>query len=240
MAKVCPLLTIGPTIPSIYLDNRIEDDKDYGLDLFTTDSSDFTQNWLNNKPAGSVVYVSFGSMACLSAEQMEELALGLKATNFYFIWAIRASEEAKLPHKFAEETSGKGLIVNWSSQVEILSHGAVGCFFTHCGWNSTIEALSLGVPMVAMPQWTDQPTDAKLVEDLWKVGVRVKVGDQDGIVGRQEIEFCIRQVMVGDRATEMRKNAKKWRNLALQAISEGGSSDNNFREFISKLKMAVL
>lgn len=240
MAKVCPLLTNGPTIPSIYLDNRIEDDKDYGLDLFTTNSSDFTQNWLNNKPAGSVVYVSFGSMACLSAEQMEELSLGLKATNFYFIWAIRASEEAKLPHKFAEETSDKGLIVNWSSQVEILLHGAVGCFFTHCGWNSTIEDLSLGVPMVAMPQWTDQPTDAKLVEDLWNVGVRVKVGDQDGIVGRKEIGFCIREVMVGDRATEIRKNAKKWRNLALQAISEGGSSDNNIREFISKLRVCLV
>ena len=54
-----------------------------------------------------------------------------------------------------------------------LSHPAVGCFFTHCGWNSMVEALSLGVPMVAMPLWTDQTTNAKLIEDLWKVGVRV-------------------------------------------------------------------
>ncbi|XP_024024624.1 UDP-glycosyltransferase 74F2 [Morus notabilis] len=238
MSKVCSLLTIGPTIPSIYLDNRIEDDKDYGIDLFTSnDSSTFlTNNWLKNKPVGSVVYMSFGSMACLSGKQMEELAYGLKATNFYFIWAIRYSEEAKLPDKFAQETRDKGLIVNWSSQVEILSHPSVGCFFTHCGWNSTIEALSLGVPMVGMPQWTDQPTDAKLIEHLWKVGVRVKVGE-DGIVGRKEIEHCIRQVLEGDRGTEIRKNAKKWRNLALQAISDGGSSDKNIREFVSKLKM---
>ncbi|GMN36149.1 hypothetical protein TIFTF001_005791 [Ficus carica] len=113
-----------------------------------------------------------------------------------------------------------------------------GCFFTHCGWNSMVEALSLGVPMVAIPLWTDQTTNAKLIENLWKVGVRVKVGDEDGnIVERKEIEFCIREVLEGDRATEMRKHAKKCRNLAVQAIiSEGRSSDNNIREFISKLK----
>ncbi|GMN36154.1 hypothetical protein TIFTF001_005794 [Ficus carica] len=222
----------------MYLDNRVKDDKEYGLNLFESDSSlGITINWLNSKPHNAVVYVSFGSMACLSANQMEELAFGLKATDLFFVWVVRSSEEvSKLPHNFARETSEKGLIVNWSPQVEVLSHPAVGCFFTHCGWNSTVEALCLGVPMVGMPQWTDQPTDAMLVEDWWKVGVRVKVDHEDGIVGRKEVEFCIREVMEGDTATEIRKNAKKWSNLALRAISEGGSSDTNIRDFISKLK----
>ncbi|KAL5583557.1 hypothetical protein UlMin_015999 [Ulmus minor] len=236
MSKVCPLLTIGPTIPSIYLDNRIKDDMDYGLNLFTSDPSVWCtiKTWLSTKPKRSVVYVSFGSMANLSLKQMEELASGFKATEFYFLWVVRASEEAKLPENFAKEMGEKGLVVNWSPQVEILSHEAVGCFFTHCGWNSTIEALSLGVPMVGMPQWTDQPTDAKLVEDVWKVGVRVKV-DENGIVGREEVEFCIREVMEGERAKETSENAKKWKKLALEAISEGGSSDKNIDKFISKL-----
>ncbi|KAL6221450.1 hypothetical protein ACLB2K_009201 [Fragaria x ananassa] len=118
MSQVCPMLTIGPTIPSAYLDNSIRDDKDYGVHLFKTDYSVCT-DWLNTKPAGSVVYVAFGSIANLSDKQMKELALGLKATNFHFLWVVRDSEEAKLPDKFKEETAEKGLLVNWSPQLEV-------------------------------------------------------------------------------------------------------------------------
>ncbi|KAM5548283.1 UDP-glycosyltransferase 74F2 [Rosa sericea] len=235
MSQVCPMLTIGPTIPSNYLDNSIRDDKEYGLHLFEIDS--VCTDWLNTKPAGSVVYVAFGSMANLSDKQMQELALGLKATDFHFLWVVRDSEEAKLPEKFKEETAEKGLLVNWSPQLEVLSHEAIGCFFTHGGWNSTIEALSLGVPMVVMPQWTDQPTNSKLVEGLWKVGVRVKVDENSGLVGREEIELCIRKVM-GEMGIEMKMNAKKWRELAIEAVSEGGTSDKNIDEFVSKLVIA--
>ncbi|KAA8527228.1 hypothetical protein F0562_034675 [Nyssa sinensis] len=236
MSKISPLITIGPTIPSFYLDKRVENDNDYGLNLFPLDPSGASgTNWLSNKPTGSVVYVSFGSMANLGQDQMQELAWGLKNSNCYFLWAIRASEEeAKLPEKFREETSEKGLFMRWSPQLEVLSSEAVGCFFSHCGWNSTIEALSLGVPMVVMPQWTDQTTNAKFVQDVWKMGIRVKVDDK-GIVGRQEIEACIREVMEGETGKEMKKNAIKWRDLAKEAVSEGGTSDLNINEFVSKL-----
>ncbi|XP_050379450.1 UDP-glycosyltransferase 74F2-like [Argentina anserina] len=232
MSQVCPMLTIGPTIPSAYLDNSIEDDKGYGFSLFEIDS--FCTDWLNTKPPGSVVYVAFGSMASLSDKQMKELALGLKATNFHFLWVVRASEEEKLPDKLKEETAEKGLLVNWSPQLEVLSHKAIGCFFTHGGWNSTIEALSSGVPMVVMPQWTDQPTNSKLIESLWKVGVRVKVDETSGLVGREEVEQCVREVM-GEMGIAMKRNAKKWRELAIEAVSEGGTSDKNIDEFVSKL-----
>lgn len=233
MSKECPLLTIGPTVPSIYMDKRIPDDKSYGLNLFTLDSST-SINWLSSKPPGSVIYVSFGSVTCLSTKQMEEVAWGLKQSGCHFLWVVRATEEAKLPKEFVVETVDKGLIVNWSPQLEVLSNEAVGCFLTHSGWNSTIEALSLGVPMVSMPQWTDQPTNAKFVEDIWKMGVRLKA-DNDGIVSRGQIESCIRQVMGGERGKEMKDNAKKWRNLAVSATSGGGSSDQNIDEFVSKL-----
>ncbi|KAL6275056.1 hypothetical protein ACE6H2_025748 [Prunus campanulata] len=258
MSKVCRMLTIGPTIPSTYLDNRIEDDKDYGVHLFKIDS--VCSDWLNSKPPGSVIYVAFGSMANLSHKQMEELALGLKGSGFSFLWVVKESEQAKLPPNFIEEqelerstsTSEdggkcKGLIVRWSPQLEVLSNEAVGCFFTHGGWNSTIEALSLGMPMIVMPQWTDQPTNSKLVQDLWKVGVRVKVDhhdannitDENGIVAREEIESCIRKVMEGETAIKMKKNAKKWKSLAIEAVSDGGTSDTNIHEFLSKLATAA-
>ncbi|CAK9183225.1 unnamed protein product [Ilex paraguariensis] len=234
MSKISPLITIGPTIPSFYLDNRVENDKDYGLNLFHLDPSVCT-NWLSTKPKGSVVFTSFGSMANLAEEQMEELAWGLKGTNCYFLWTVRASEEAKLPEKFIEETSEKGLLVGWSPQLEVLSSEAVGCFFSHCGWNSTIEALSLVVPMVVMPQWTDQTTNAKFVQDVWKVGIRVKV-DKRGMVGREEIQSCIMEVMKGERGKEMKKNAIKWRDLAKEAVNEGGTSDRNIDDFVQNLK----
>uniref|UniRef100_A0A7N2KU58 Uncharacterized protein n=1 Tax=Quercus lobata TaxID=97700 RepID=A0A7N2KU58_QUELO len=106
MSKFCRLLPIGPTIPSFYLDNRVENDKDYGLNLFVLDS--YCTNWLNTKPEGSVIYVSFGSMANLNNKQMEELTFALKGSNFYFLWVVEGSEEAKLPEKFVEDVGNKG------------------------------------------------------------------------------------------------------------------------------------
>ncbi|OAY50252.1 UDP-glycosyltransferase 74F2 [Manihot esculenta] len=234
MSKVCPVLAVGPTVPSIYLDKRIEDDDDYGVDLFPLDAS-ISSNWLSTKPERSVVYVSFGSFSGLSEEQMEEILWGLKKSNFYFLWVIRATEEAKLPNTFMEELGDKGLVVNWSCQVKLLTNKAVGCFLTHCGWNSTIEAISLGVPMVAMPLWSDQPANAKLVEDVWKVGIRVKVDEEKGIVTRDEIELCVREIMEGERGKEVKKNVEKWSELAIEAISEAGTSDKDIDEFVSKL-----
>ncbi|XP_062175064.1 UDP-glycosyltransferase 74F2-like [Alnus glutinosa] len=233
MAKILPLRTIGPTIPSMFLDNRIEDDKEYGLSIFKP-NTDTCMKWLNDRPNGSVVYVSFGSMAALEVEQMAELAWGLRMSNSYFLWVVRASEEAKLPKNFVEETSEKGLVVRWCPQLEVLTHESVGCFVTHCGWNSTLEALSCGVPMVAVPQWTDQPTNAKYIMDFWKMGLKAPV-DEKGLVSREAAEHCIKEIMEGERGKEIRKNALKWRKLAKEAVDEGGSSDKNIEEFVAKL-----
>jgi pathogen-inducible salicylic acid glucosyltransferase len=215
------------------LDKRIEDDDYYNLDLFTLHAS-ISTNWISNKPPRSVVYVAFGSISNLCEKQIEELSWGLKNSNYYFLWVIRESGQINLPKTFLEDLGEKGCVVGWSPQVRMLANEAVGCFLTHCGWNSTIEALSLGMPMVAMPQWTDQPPNAKLVEDVWKVGIRVKV-DEEGIVPRDEIECCVKEVMEGEKGEEMKKNAKKWRELAIEAVSEGGSSDKNIDELVSKI-----
>jgi pathogen-inducible salicylic acid glucosyltransferase len=233
MAKMWPLRTIGPTIPSMFLDKRMEDDKEYGLSIFKP-NTDACMKWLNDRPKGSVVYVSFGSMAALEVEQMAEIAWGLRMSDRCFLWVVRASEEAKLPKNFVEETSEKGLVVRWCPQLEVLTHKAVGCFVTHCGWNSTLEALSSGVPMVAVPYWSDQSTNAKYIMDIWKMGLKAPM-DEKGLVKQEAIEHCIREIMEGERGEEIKKNALKWRKLAREAVDEGGSSDKNIEEFVAKL-----
>ncbi|KAJ0532037.1 putative UDP-glucuronosyl/UDP-glucosyltransferase [Helianthus annuus] len=237
MRKMWSLKVVGPTIPSMYLDKRIKDDKDYGFSLFKA-NQDECINWLNDKPKKSVVYLSFGSSAKLRPEQMEEIAWGLNDSNVNFIWVIRAKEEDKLPKDFVDILkTKKGLVVPWCTQLDVLAHESVGCFVTHCGFNSTIEALSLGVPVVAMRQWTDQITNAKCLDEIWGVGVRVKA-DENGIVRRGNLVSCIKKIMEEEIGVVARKNAAKWRELAKVAVNEGGSSDKDIEEFVCELKHA--
>ncbi|CAN4085658.1 unnamed protein product [Withania somnifera] len=220
MSKSSCLSTVGPTLPSFYMDNRVENDIDYGVHLFQVDASTCI-NWLNSKPEGSVVYAAFGSMSTFSEKQMEEIAWGLKSSDSYFLWV------------FIEEISEKGLVIKWSPQLQVLSNKAIGCFLSHGGWNSTIEALGFGVPMVVMPQWTDQTTNAKFIQDVWSIGMRVEV-NEEGLVTREEIEECVRTVLQGQKGKEMKKNALKWKDLAKEAVHKGGTSDKNIEEFVSK------
>ena len=216
----------------MYLDKRLQDDKNYGIDMYVP-KSEACIKWLDDKPKGSVVYVSFGSMAGLSQEQTEELAWGLKDGGSYFILVIRDSEQGKLPKEFLD-TSEKGLIVTWCPQLEVLTHEALGCFLTHCGWNSTLEALCLGVPVIAMPLWTDQITNAKLIKDVWKIGVKA-VADEKDIVRRETISHCIKEILETETGNEIKKNSIKWKNLAKSSIDEGGNSDKNTAEFVDEL-----
>ncbi|KAJ8561225.1 hypothetical protein K7X08_027415 [Anisodus acutangulus] len=196
-----PIKTIGPTIPSMYLDERLKEDKEH-------------------------------------EQQMEELAWGLMTSNCYFLWVVRTSEEMKLPEEFMSRLSEKGLTVNWCLQLDVLTHQSVGCFFTHCGWNSTLEALCLGVPMVAMPQWSDQPINAKFISDVWQTGIRVKAGED--VVNRDEIASSIREVMVEENGVMFKDNAIKLKQSAKEAVDEGGSSDKNIEEFFQTCKALIV
>lgn len=220
-------------VPAAYLDGRIEDDKGYGASLWEPLSDDYIK-WLETKPPKSVVYVSFGSMVSLTLEQMEEIAWGLKESGLHFLWVVKESEQDKLPDGFVDSTKENGLIVTWCNQLEMLENQAIGCFVTHCGWNSTLEGLSLGVPMVGVPKWADQLTDAKFVEEIWGVGLRAKEDDK-GVVRKEELVMCLKEVMEGERSQQIKKNASKWRELAKKAVSEGGSSDKNINEFVQHL-----
>lgn len=232
MLGVWPLVMIGPMVPSAYLDQKIIGDRAYGASLWEL-SSDRCLRWLDTKPPKSVVYVSFGSMADITTEQAEEIGWGLMASNMHFLLVAKDSRD-KMPIEFISSVEERGMVVAWCNQLEVLAHPAVGCFVTHCGWNSTLEALSLGVPMVALPQWSDQPTNAKFIEELWQVGVRAKK-NEEGVVMRDELEMCIRKVTAGEKSEEIMKNATKWRELAITTVSPGGSSDKNIDVFVGKL-----
>jgi len=233
------LIGIGPLIPSAFLDGKDPSDTCFGGDLFKS-SNDHYIEWLNSKPKSSVIYVSFGSLLVLAKRQMEEIARVMLDCGRPFLWVIRAKEngeEEKEEDKLScrEELEEKGMIVPWCSQVEVLSHPSLGCFVTHCGWNSTLESLVSGVPVVAFPQWADQGTNAKLIQDVWKTGVRV-TANEDGIVESDEIKRCLELVIGGgEKEEEMRRNAKKWRDLAREATKEGGSSYENLKSFVDEI-----
>ncbi|KAK9277568.1 hypothetical protein L1049_007113 [Liquidambar formosana] len=237
VSELWPGRLIGPMVPSAYLDGRIEEDKGYGASLWKPLGGE-CMKWLETKGPRSVVYVSFGSMVSLTEKQVEEIAWGLKESNLHFLWVVKEAEQEKLPNGFIDSTKEKGLIVTWCNQLEMLAHNAIGCFVTHCGWNSTLEGLSLGVPMVGVPQWADQLPNAKYIDEIWGVGVRAKE-DEKGIVKREELQLCLKEVMEGETSQEIRRNASKWRKLAKEAISEGGTSDKCIDEFMGHLLSAA-
>lgn len=236
MSNLWHVRTIGPTLPSAYLDKRVEYDVDYGFNLFKP-NSEACMNWLNAKQAASVVYVSFGSAASLSVEQMAEIAEALIQIPSSFLWIVRETDQKKLPNNFISEASDKGLVMSWCPQLDVLAHEAVGCFITHCGWNSTIEALSFGVPMLVMPQFMDQMIDAHFVDQVWGVGLRPKANEKS-LVTCGEIKLCLEEIMHGQISEKIKENAAKWKALAKEAVAEGGSSDKHIDEIIDRLALS--
>ncbi|RCV41380.1 hypothetical protein SETIT_9G131300v2 [Setaria italica] len=224
---------IGPCVPLPAAGTGATGRITYGANLLNPE--DACIKWLDTKAPGSVAYVSFGSFASLGAAQAEELARGLLAAGKPFLWVVRATEEHDLPRHLLDDpaASGAAMVVRWCPQLDVLAHPAVGCFVTHCGWNSTLEALGFGVPMVALGLWSDQPTNARYVEAAWGAGARARRDDAAGVFPRGEVERCVRAVMdEGEGAAAMRETAGKWRDRARAAVAPGGSSDRSLDEFV--------
>ncbi|KAL3642131.1 hypothetical protein CASFOL_012946 [Castilleja foliolosa] len=168
---------------------------------------------------------------------MEEIAIGFVMSQCNFLWVVRASEEHKLPPNFTKSLSSeKGIIVNWCSQTEILTHRSISCFLTHGGWNSTMEGVSSGVPLIAMPNFVDQTTNSKFIEGVWGVGVRVR-GGENGMVSRDELCKVVKEVVDGDKGKEIRNNAKMWKEYAKEAV-DGGTSAKNIEDIVSRFLSA--
>ncbi|CAM0910164.1 unnamed protein product [Alopecurus aequalis] len=210
------VLPIGPVLPS---------GDEAGL--FKQDDSRYL-DWLDTKLADSVVYVSFGSLARMARGQLDELLLGLEESGRPYLCIVRKDQ---LPEEETETQMDarprNGMVVEWCDQVRVLSHAAVGCFVTHCGWNSVLESVACGVPMVAVPQWSDQRINSWLVECEWRVGCRAEVGS-DGVLRATEVRRCIEEVMAGN---DVRSTATEWKRTMVEALGKGGSSDCNLMAF---------
>ncbi|OIT38227.1 PREDICTED: crocetin glucosyltransferase, chloroplastic-like isoform X1 [Nicotiana attenuata] len=224
--------SIGPLIPSAFCDGNDVNDKSFGCELF--DKSENYSQWLDSKAEGSVVYISFGSLAVLKEEQKEEILKGLLESERPFLWVIRTSNKDDKIKNENYGLNGKGMIVPWCSQMEVLFHKSIGCFMSHCGWNSTLESIAAGVPLIGYPQFSDQVTNIKMVEEVWGTGVRAR--PEEGIVKREELKRCLEILMGGgEKGNEIRRNVKKYGDLAMEAVKEGGSSHYNLNKFIDSL-----
>ncbi|GMH13499.1 hypothetical protein Nepgr_015340 [Nepenthes gracilis] len=235
-SKLCPISPVGPLFKNPNAPNSAVRGDQLKAD-------DNCIRWLDAQPPKSVVYISFGTVVYLKQEQIDEIAHGVLNAGVSFLWVMKPPhpdaglETHKLPEGFLEKAGGNGKVVQYSPQEQVLAHPAVACFVTHCGWNSSTEALTSGMPVVAFPQWGDQVTNAKFLVDVFKVGVRMCRGEhEDKIIPREEVEKCLREATAGPKAEEMKTNILKWKKAAEDAVAEGGSSDRNLQLFVDEIK----
>lgn len=197
--------------------------------------------WLDSWAPGSVVYACLGSLNRLTPPQLIELGLGLEASKKPFIWVIRGGYKREEMEKwlvedgFEERVKGRGLLIRgWAPQVLILSHPAIGGFLTHCGWNSTLEGICAGIPMITWPMFAEQFFNEKLIVQVLEIGERVGAevvvhwGDEERfgvLVKRENVKEAINAVMSeGKEREERSERVRKLAEMAKAAIAEGGSS----------------
>ncbi|KAL3625551.1 hypothetical protein CASFOL_031005 [Castilleja foliolosa] len=181
-------------------------------------------DWLDKQELDSVIFVSFGTTTSFSDEQIQELAIGFEKSRQKFIWALREADKGDifsgetrkpvLPDGFEGRVKGRGIVVReWAPQLEILGHFATGGFMSHCGWNSCMESMSMGVPIATWPVHSDQPVNAVLVTKSLKIGVEVKSWERrDEVVSSGVVERAVRRLMDSEEGDEMRKRAKELRD----------------------------
>ncbi|KAJ0530371.1 putative UDP-glucuronosyl/UDP-glucosyltransferase, UDP-glycosyltransferase family [Helianthus annuus] len=227
---------VGPLVPESLFGKLDKLGGDLsGFDSFKSDKEGDCLEWLDKQEPASVVYISFGSLILSSEKQIESIACGLKRANRPFIWVVKLPENQETKQfKVLEDVKELGLVVKWCPQTAVLSHRSVGCFLSHCGWNSLVESIAAGVPVIACPKWSDQPTDAKLVTDVWKVGVKMEKDSEGCFVG-EEVARCVDEIMSGPRSEEFRKNAAELKRASREAVADGGSSDKNIQLFVDEL-----
>nr|WLF94736.1 UDP-glucosyltransferase UGT88E30 [Astragalus membranaceus] len=203
-------------------------------------------SWLNSQPSQSVVLLSFGSMGSFSWTQLKEIAIGLEKSGQRFLWVVRCKNELVervdsdggvervdseklsldelLPKGFLERTKDKGMVVrNWAPQAAILSHDSVGGFVTHCGWNSVLEAVTYGVPMVTWPLYAEQKLNRVILVKEMKVALELNELE-NGFVSATELGERVKELMELESGKEIRERIYKMKVSAKEARGGGGSS----------------
>lgn len=226
------LLPIGPLLNNY--ENKSE--KELIGQFWEEDLS--CMSWLNQQENNSVVYVAFGSFSftLFDKNQFKELALGLDLTNRPFLWVVRdqdKDEDSKKMMKFPSEFKGyKGKIVKWAPQQKVLSHPSIACFISHCGWNSTLEGLSNGVPFLCWPYFSDQFYDKTYICEELKVGLGFEI-DENGLVLSEKIKKKVDQLLSDG---DIRLRSIEIKEKVMRNIAQGGRSSENFNRFVEWLK----
>ncbi|KAL7604048.1 hypothetical protein Lser_V15G20320 [Lactuca serriola] len=214
------ILPVGPLLASHRVANQIGH-------FWKEDSTCLA--WLDQQPARSVIYVAFGSFTLFDRTQFDELAHGLEMTNMPFLWVVRSDMVKDMKNDgYDDGIKSRGRIVGWAPQQKVLSHPSVGCFVSHCGWNSVLEGVSSGLPFMCWPYFSDQFANRMYISDVWKTGL-VFDKDESGIVSREEIKNKIELLLGND---EFKVRAIDLKEKVAVAVSKGGHSDKNFSNFI--------
>ncbi|XP_057954262.1 UDP-glycosyltransferase 87A1-like [Malania oleifera] len=227
-----PIYPIGPIIPHFEPPhNPTNSDSDSDSNSNSTQNEANIFQWLDSQPKDSVLYVSLGSFLSVSDAQLEEIAAGLRDSGVRFLWVARWETS-----RFKDGCGSMGLVVPWCDQLKVLSHSSIGGFWTHCGWNSTLEGCFAGVPMLTCPIFGDQPPNSKLIVEDWGIGRRVveRVVGKQSFVKKEEIAQLVRGFLDLDskEGEEMRKRAREVREICRRAIEKDGSSEINIDAFI--------
>ncbi|KAL7262592.1 hypothetical protein ACSBR1_000871 [Camellia fascicularis] len=190
--------------------------------------------WLDSKEPNSVVYVNCGSITVMTSQQLIEFAWGLVNSKKTFLWVIRpdlvVDDSAILPPDFVNETKERGLLASWCPQEQVLSHPSVGGFLTHCGWNSTLESICSGVPMLCWPFFAEQQTNCWLCCKEWGIGMEI-----NSDVKREEVESLITELMGGgEKGKEMKRKVMEWKKLGEEATASSvGPSYLDFEKVVN-------
>ncbi|KAL5080300.1 hypothetical protein RYX36_008721 [Vicia faba] len=226
------LYSIGP-LPSLLSQTPSNNQlASLGTNLWKEDTK--CLEWLESKEPGSVVYVNFGSITVMTIEQLLEFAWGLANSKKPFLWIIRhdlvRGGSVILSSEFVDEISDRGLIASWCPQEKVLNHNSIGGFLTHCGWNSTIESICAGVPMLCWPFFADQPTNSRFICNEWEIGTEIDTNGK-----RDEVENLVNELMVGEKGKKMRQKAMELKKKAEENTSPGGCSYMNLDKVIKEV-----
>ncbi len=204
--------------------------------------------WLDKEAPNSVIYVSFGTATAMEDKQIEELAIGLEQSEQKFIWVLREADKgdvfingelskAEILKGFGERVKERGLVVrDWAPQLEILSHTSTGGFMSHCGWNSCMESITMGVPIAAWPMASDQPRNTVLITKLLKVGIVVKDWSRrNQLVTSKTIENAVKTLMASEEGYEMRKRTVDLGGAVRGSMDNGGVSRLELNSFITHI-----